>query len=49
MSKMNKNEILENLFKFFLNSRLENLERDEISHCIDLKFCNDIVKEVDSI
>ena len=46
---MTKNEILETLLKSILNSRIESLERDEVSHIADLKLCNEIIKECDSI
>lgn len=46
---MNRKELLESLFKSTLNPRIESLERDKISHFTDLKYCSDVVKEVDSI
>lgn len=43
---MKRNEILENLFKCHLITRLDSLERDESSHTNDLKFCNETVIDI---
>lgn len=45
---MRRNEIIDNLFKSILNPRIESLERDGVSHCSDLKICNDFVNELES-